>query len=102
LDAALPNEKLAHYIRNNYHYQALEIGLDFYPPHDINSYSIFVNKIFDLLDLTYSKLMIPEEKEELLTKIRKCTDPFSNYHEMYNNYQGFCYLIDKVIKNAKK
>lgn len=102
LDDALPNEQLANYIRNNFQYQALEIGLDFYPPKDINSYSSFVNKVFELLSLTYATLRIPTEKEELLTKIRKCENPFSTYDELYNNYQGFCYLIYKVLENGKK
>ena len=25
-----------------------------------------------------------------------------NYDELYNNYQGFCYLIYKVLENGKK
>lgn len=102
LDEALPNEKLANFIKNNYLGEALAIGLDFYPPKDITSYSIFVNKIFELLKITYDDLKISNEKLELLKGIRKGVSSFDDEFSLFKNYQGFCYLINEVLGNEEK
>ncbi len=100
IDDALPNEKLASYIRNNYLAQALEIGLDFYPPKSNEEYGDFVNLIFKILKISYKDLKISNEKIELLEKIRNKSEVFANQDLLYKNYQGFCNLINRVVENA--
>lgn len=89
----LPNQKLAKRMREKYKERSFETGIDFYPPRNIEEYSDFIKKVFNITNLFVEGLRISVQNKELLQKIINCKHTFESKEAMYNNYQGLCLLF---------
>ncbi len=97
-DKLLPNQKLAYKIREYMYNISIENEIDFFPPNNIEEYSLFIKKLFKITNLNVEILNLIEPKKKLLSDIIDLKCEFNNYEELFNNYQGLCVLLLKVLK----
>ncbi len=98
----LPNQQLARIVMRKKFDLAKDYGLDFYPPADINEYSLFAEKILAILNLKIKDLNLLPEKEKMLNDILEKKYIFESENDMINNFYGYCYLLVKVVGYEKE
>ena len=94
----LPNMQLANIISENDLDLAIDMNLDFLPPNTEKEYSEFIIKVLKITNKSIKDLRLIENKEILLNNIINLNYRFSSKKELFNNYQGFCNLLVRVLK----